>query len=462
MLNLENNGYRLVKQKSATGSESYALVHLIFGGGPNELKRCVVYVCVEEIATGKKCRLATSTKDIGWMIISQPVRNGPHTRLFSWDWDQYNPGYGIPALKRLCSAIYAVLPEGGEDLRYWFKEITGMYLDVAMLTPEMQMPVATTTKKIEGPGTEYRELREEWINNYLIRTWGARTTPRFVFETPDYEIVEKTSATGKKSKVFYEDARYFIYVREKKTGREIMLYRSSAGTDGKTRGDWYVTGGLARGAKGSGLWVIKGNTTSTPYGCMGRRDLCRLATEMNKILPNDSIDVAEWLKMLTGKDDMDWSDTAYAPKPFYIHNGPMRTDEDRGAALDFFKDTYLTPVWGKRDLERNPNPGVPRNFDINKYIMFYRQSDPMRAVVPRIKCASGLSLSVQAGPDMYSFPRTWEGPWVSVEVGFPSRFVPALKPYGEDFTESENVVVYHNVPVSVVNRIIDQNGGIIG
>jgi hypothetical protein len=112
--------------------------------------------------------------------------------------------------------------------------------------------------------------------------------------------------------------------------------------------------------------------------------------------------------------------------------------------------------------DRFDNPGVPSNFDINKYIMFYRQSDPMLGVVPRIQCASGLSLSVQAGPYMYSFPRTWEGPWISVEVGFPSRFVPALKPYGDDFTEPENVIVYHNVPVNVVNRIIDQNGGIIG
>ncbi len=369
MLNLENKGYRLVKQKSATGSESYALTHLMFGPGTGELRGCVVYVCVEEMATGKKCRLATSTEGIGqegwagWQIISQPVRNGPHTRLFGWDWDRHNPGYGIPALKRLCSAIYAVLPERGEELRYWFKEITGMYLDVAMLTPEMQMPVATTTKKIEGPGTEYRELREEWINNYLIHTWGARTTPRFVFETPDYEIVEKTSVTGKRAKVFYEDARYFIYVREKKTGREIMLYRSSAGTDGKTRGDWYVTGGLAIGAKGSGIWVIKGNTTSTPYGCMGRRDLCRLATEMNKILPHDNLAVAEWLKMLIGRDYLDWSDTEYAPKPFYIHNGPMRTDDDRGAALDFFKATYLTPVWGERtEPARAGNPGYGHHY----------------------------------------------------------------------------------------------------
>jgi hypothetical protein len=140
-------------------------------------------------------------------------------------------------------------------------------------------------------------------------------------------------------------------------------------------------------------------------------------------------------------------------------------EEDPLAGPPYTPDRFDNPEYGARRgrrVERNSNPGLPSNFDINKYIMFHRQGDPMRAVVPRIHCANGLSLSVQAGPDMYSFPRTWAGPWVSVEVGFPSRFVPALKPYGDDFTEPENVVVYYNVPVNVVNRIIDQNGGIIG
>lgn len=468
MLKLENNGYRLVKQKSGTGSESYALTHLVFGDGTGELKSCIVYVCVEEIATGKKCRLAAVVKEnVDWVVISQPVSNGKFTRVMIWDWDSSDPGYTIPALKRLCLAICKILPRDEEQLLRWFREITGVQFHVAVATTQLRMPVAKTTKNLDHFGASgFRDLLYEWVNKYLIPTWGQRATPRFVFETPDYEIVERESSTGQLRKLLLVGdgdfgRRIIIRVREKSTGREINLYQSWAGTSGKQAGAWYVTGGLSRASIGGKLWIIKGYTDEC-YGAEGRKELCDLCMAMNKILPRDETETDFWLREFIGmsSDDLNAVASGYQART-YPYKGKM-DDEGRRELRQIWKDQYLTPVWGKRDLERNPNPGVPRNFDINKYIMFYRQSDPMRAVVPRIQCASGLSLSVQAGPDMYSFPRTWEGPWVSVEVGFPSRFVPALKPYGEDFTESENVVVYHNVPVSVVNRIIDQNGGIIG
>jgi hypothetical protein len=350
---LENKGYRLVKQKSMTGAESYALVHNVQTVESGEIKFCVIYVCVEEIATGKKCRLATVVEEnADWVVISQPVSDGKHTRVMMWDWDSNDPGYTIPDLKRLCLAICEILPHDEGQLMRWFREITGVQFHVAVTMPQLRMPIAKTTKNLNaGLGAAgFTDLLEEWVNKYLIPTWGQRATPRFVFETPEYEIIEREAANGKKYKVLVYGSRLMIRVREKSTGREITLYKSFAGTSGKERGAWFVTGGVARSAiDPDKVWIIKSNTKSTPYGCMGRSDLCRLATEMNKILPQSDADTDAWLRVFIGKtyDDIIW-DRKYEPKE-YKYKGRIETDDDREAVKKIFKDRYLTPVWGPRD-----------------------------------------------------------------------------------------------------------------
>lgn len=78
----------------------------------------------------------------------------------------------------------------------------------------------------------------------------------------------------------------------------------------------------------------------------------------------------------------------------------------------------------------------------------------------RIKCADGLTLSVQASEYHYCIPRLSVGPWSHVEVGYPSERVGELMPYVED----ENYpcdTVYGAVPVDVVDAVIAEHGGMV-
>lgn len=82
-------------------------------------------------------------------------------------------------------------------------------------------------------------------------------------------------------------------------------------------------------------------------------------------------------------------------------------------------------------------------------------------ILPRIECADGFSLSVQAGSLLYSAPRDDAGPWVSVEVGFPSE---RPEPWDEWSTYAEEAdrptgTVYGYVPFSMVEALIESHGG---
>lgn len=81
-------------------------------------------------------------------------------------------------------------------------------------------------------------------------------------------------------------------------------------------------------------------------------------------------------------------------------------------------------------------------------------------VRPRIRCADGLEMSVQASQTHYCHPRE-DGlsEYYQVEVGFPTRELGALLPYAED-PENLTDTVYGWVPVEVVNEIIEQHGGL--
>lgn len=79
-------------------------------------------------------------------------------------------------------------------------------------------------------------------------------------------------------------------------------------------------------------------------------------------------------------------------------------------------------------------------------------------LVPRIECASGLKMSVQASEFYYCAPRESVGPWHSVEVGFPTRRVAALANFAED-PKRLTKTVYGWVPVEVVAQVIADNGG---
>lgn len=87
----------------------------------------------------------------------------------------------------------------------------------------------------------------------------------------------------------------------------------------------------------------------------------------------------------------------------------------------------------------------------------------MKPLAPRIICADGTVLSVQASQYHYCSPREDEGPYDSVEVGFikDGAGVPLTPP--EDWREHGDGCfpsdVYGYVPVEKVEAFIAEHGG---
>lgn len=84
----------------------------------------------------------------------------------------------------------------------------------------------------------------------------------------------------------------------------------------------------------------------------------------------------------------------------------------------------------------------------------------MKVKMPRIVCADGTTLSVQADEYMYCSPRGNKGPYSSVEVGFPSVEPPEIwQQYAED-PDRPMDTVYAYVPIELVSFFIARHGGI--
>ena len=78
----------------------------------------------------------------------------------------------------------------------------------------------------------------------------------------------------------------------------------------------------------------------------------------------------------------------------------------------------------------------------------------------RVRCADGFNMSVQAGPHSYSDPKDDIGPYVSVEVGFPSEEEGLLMLYAENPDEPTETV-YAYTPCRVVLNVLAKHGGIV-
>ena len=96
---------------------------------------------------------------------------------------------------------------------------------------------------------------------------------------------------------------------------------------------------------------------------------------------------------------------------------------------------------------------------INQFIQEYRRIETISPDVtschtPHIRCRDGFTMSVQAGPSLYSSPGTIADHYELVEVGRVSAHVPELKEY-------EDGSVFPFVPCSVVDKVIDNHGGIV-
>lgn len=81
---------------------------------------------------------------------------------------------------------------------------------------------------------------------------------------------------------------------------------------------------------------------------------------------------------------------------------------------------------------------------------------------PRIVCADGISLSVQASPLHYCDPRTVEGPHLLVEVGYLRDAAGKNLPAPPNWEEHGDVLgpVFNYTPIALVEAFIAQHGGI--
>lgn len=78
---------------------------------------------------------------------------------------------------------------------------------------------------------------------------------------------------------------------------------------------------------------------------------------------------------------------------------------------------------------------------------------------PRIECADGASMSVQAAEFAYCIPRNNVGPYTHVEVGYPSHPFPEAAYYKDDAEVSDTETIFPNVPVEIVVAWINKHGG---
>lgn len=93
---------------------------------------------------------------------------------------------------------------------------------------------------------------------------------------------------------------------------------------------------------------------------------------------------------------------------------------------------------------------------VNTHIMGHRAAGGS-LVVPALRFANGLDLSVQASSIHYCSPRADEGPWSRFEVGQADhRLFPELRGYRGDPEDRRDVHGY--VPREVIEAIITRLG----
>lgn len=97
---------------------------------------------------------------------------------------------------------------------------------------------------------------------------------------------------------------------------------------------------------------------------------------------------------------------------------------------------------------------------IEGYPQVILQRYGLKPIADRIICEDGMALSVQASETHYCTPRTNEGPYSHVEVGYPTVIPPGSWRLHADGDYPSDVYAY--VPIELVKAFIDSHGGIKG
>jgi hypothetical protein len=78
---------------------------------------------------------------------------------------------------------------------------------------------------------------------------------------------------------------------------------------------------------------------------------------------------------------------------------------------------------------------------------------------PHVVCADGLSFYIQASRLHYCTPQKNEGPYTAIEIGYPSETVKEFIPYSTDSQSDPRHAVYAQVPVELVEAVVNKHGG---
>lgn len=111
-------------------------------------------------------------------------------------------------------------------------------------------------------------------------------------------------------------------------------------------------------------------------------------------------------------------------------------------------------------LNRMLDAAPRRNPDSDKTTERFGGQDYHLRHTPKIVCADGFTMSVQASAFHYCTPRDSFGPWNSVEIGFPSERVEAFMPYIDGEASDPTDTVYGYVPIELVAQAIVDHGGV--
>lgn len=98
---------------------------------------------------------------------------------------------------------------------------------------------------------------------------------------------------------------------------------------------------------------------------------------------------------------------------------------------------------------------------VNAFLTRCRDIPDSHDIKPRVFCADGYALSIQASSSHYCEPRidNSETGYTKVELGFPSDPDDLILPYAED-KDDPTRTVYPYVPTNVVNKLIEKHGGL--
>jgi hypothetical protein len=122
-------------------------------------------------------------------------------------------------------------------------------------------------------------------------------------------------------------------------------------------------------------------------------------------------------------------------------------------------------IFSMEEKQMNVNDYLAKTYKERRVYTFDGRTHIDIEVRPRVVCADGYSVSIQASENHYCSPRVTFYPlrcwnhYDEVELGYPNMVEEELLEYadGEDPLDS----VYGFVPVTLVDKILEKHGGIV-